>query len=223
MMLKVSYFENKISFEDNHLNVIEIENKKYFYRFVNDLYNLDKEINDNLVFYEENKEINKNNKVKVYIDYFNLELNSKKTIADIQKHISNTLSPEEKVSLQKEYSKVINTFKKIVNNIDLSLSIDDEINIETLFKILKLSINNKTELLDNLLLLMDIENTFKTDNILIFINLKQYMSKSELIELYKYAIYNNIQIMLIDSQSYGGTLDYEHKLIIDENLDEFML
>lgn len=223
MMLKVSYFENKISFEDNHLNVIEIENKKYFYRFVNDLYNLDKEINDNLVFYEENKEINKNNKVKVYIDYFNLELNSKKTIADIQKHISNTISPEEKVSLQKEYSKVINTFKKIVNNIDLSLSIDDEINIETLFKILKLSINNKTELLDNLLLLMDIENTFKTDNILIFINLKQYMSKSELIELYKYAIYNNIQIMLIDSQSYGGTLDYEHKLIIDENLDEFML
>lgn len=40
---------------------------------------------------------------------------------------------------------------------------------------------------------------------------------------YKYAIYNNIKIVLIDSQSYGIKLEYENKLIIDENLDEFVL
>ena len=44
-----------------------------------------------------------------------------------------------------------------------------------------------------------------------------------LIELYKYAIYNKIKILLIDSQSYGTTTSYENKLIVDSNLDEFML
>ena len=42
-------------------------------------------------------------------------------------------------------------------------------------------------------------------------------------ELYKYSIYNGIPLLLIDSQCYGGTLNNEKKLIIDENLDEFMI
>ena len=78
-------------------------------------------------------------------------------------------------------------------------------------------------MLDNLLLLIDLENTLKFNNILVFVNLKQYLSKNELIEFYKYAIYNKIQILLIDSQAYGVTLEYEKKLIIDENLDEFVI
>ena len=36
-------------------------------------------------------------------------------------------------------------------------------------------------------------------------------------------IQNKINIILIDSQCYGGTLEYENKLIIDRNLDEFMI
>ncbi len=31
-----------------------------------------------------------------------------------------------------------------------------------------------------------------------------------------------LKIVLIDSQSYGIKLEYENKLIIDENLDEFV-
>lgn len=49
------------------------------------------------------------------------------------------------------------------------------------------------------------------------------ITNQELLELYKYAIYNKINIILIDSQCYGGTLEYENKLIIDRNLDEFMI
>jgi len=105
----------------------------------------------------------------------------------------------------------------------LPFSIDGEVDIDNLLKVLKLGINEKDELLDNLFLLIDIEKIFNGENILIFVNLKQYLSKKELIELYKYAIYNQIQIILIDSQCYGGTLDYENKLIIDENLDEFVI
>jgi len=69
----------------------------------------------------------------------------------------------------------------------------------------------------------DIENVFKIDVLLVFVNLKQYLSTNELAELYKYSLYNDVQILLIDSQSYGATIDNEKKLIIDSNLDEFLL
>jgi len=223
MNLKVSYFDNNIELKEGSINVIEIENKKYFFRFISDLYNLDSNITDNIIFYKENEENNYNGKVKVYLNYFELDFNSRKTIANISKYVSNNILEEDKDILQREYLKIIKIFKKIVNEIDLPFSIDGEVDIDNLLKVLKLGINEKDELLDNLLLLIDIEKIFNGENILIFVNLKQYLSKKELIELYKYAIYNQIQIILIDSQCYGGTLDYENKLIIDENLDEFVI
>lgn len=223
MNLKVSYFDNNIELKEGSINVIEIENKKYFFRFISDLYNLDSNITDNIIFYKENEENNYNGKVKVYLNYFELDFNSRKTIANISKYVSNNILEEDKDILQREYLKIIKIFKKIVNEIDLPFSIDGEVDIDNLLKVLKLGINEKDELLDNLFLLIDIEKIFNVENILIFVNLKQYLSKKELIELYKYAIYNQIQIILIDSQCYGGTLDYENKLIIDENLDEFVI
>ena len=105
---------------------------------------------------------------------------------------------------------------------DLPLTVVDK-DINNIVKLIKLSINYKNDLLDNLLLLIDLEKILKISNILIFVNLKQYLEQEELIELYKYAIYNQIKIILIDSQAYGTKLLYEKKLIIDKDLVEFML
>ena len=38
MNLNVKYFDNTIVFNKEFINVLEIENKKYFYRFIKDLY-----------------------------------------------------------------------------------------------------------------------------------------------------------------------------------------
>ena len=78
-------------------------------------------------------------------------------------------------------------------------------------------------MLENLFCLIDLESMFNLDKLLVFVNLKLYLDKDELIELYKYSLYNNVNIILIDSVSYGVKLDYESKLIIDNNLDEINL
>ena len=54
-------------------------------------------------------------------------------------------------------------------------------------------------------------------------NLKQYLTKEEIKELYKYAIYNKISIMLIENNGYNVSLENEIKLLIDSSLDEYML
>lgn len=224
MNLSVDYFDNQIIFTSGYINAIEIENKRYFYRFVNDLYSVyTNGYSDNLKFINDNKEINMNGKTKVFINYFDFQFDSKKYTNEISKFVSNYISEEDTKNLINLYSKITKIYKKALNDIDLPLYVENDISIDNINKLMKLGISPKEELLDNLMLLIDLEHTLKTNNLLIFVNLKQYLTKDEVVELYKYAIYNEIMIMLVDSISYGVTLKNEKKYIIDENLDEFML
>ena len=53
-------------------------------------------------------------------------------------------------------------------------------------------------------------------------NLKLYLSEEELIELYKYSLYNEIKLFLIE-KDYTGKLKYEKILLIDENFDDISI
>ena len=225
MKLIIKYIDNDIELKENEISAIEIEKKRYFYRIVKDLYDIyDNELSEDIYLIDDNnKEINISNKIKIFIDYFNFKLDSKKYTNDITKYINKVLSEETKETLLNQYKKIINLYKKELNNIDLPLVLDTDLDIENITKLIKVSIDTNKELINNLFTLIDLENIFQTKNILVFINLKQYLSKEEIEELYKYSIYNRITLLLIDSQSYGTTLTNERKLIIDENLDEFML
>lgn len=225
MKIKINYLENMILLNNEKIISIEIENKSYFYRIVSNLYSIiNGDIQEDITIYDnDNKELNISNKIKIFVDFFNIDFDSKKYTNDINKYIINEMDENDKVNLIKSYNKLISTFLKILNKSELPLQILEEITIDNIIKNLKLTINSKNTLLENLMLIIELEKTLKTNNLLIFINLKQYLNNQELIELYKYAIYNSVNIILIDSQCYGTTINYENKLIVDSNLDEFML
>ena len=225
MKINISYLENEIEIIPDYVFAIEIENKKYFYRLTHELYNIYQGmISNEITLYDDNhQEITGTNKIKIFINYFDFQLDSKKYINDISKYIENNISEENKMKLINEYKKITSLYKKALNEIDLPLCINPDFDIENLIKLLKIKLEIKNEILDNLLLLIDLENALNRKNILFFINLKQYLTNDELLELYKYSIYCQIPIVLIDSQTYGTSLKYEKKLIIDSELDEFML
>lgn len=221
MKINVSYLENEIEIIPDYVFAIEIENKKYFYRLTHELYNIYQGmISNEITLYDDNhQEITGTNKIKIFINYFDFQLDSKKYINDISKYIEDNISEENKMKLINEYKKITNLYKKALNEIDLPLCINPDFDIENLIKLLKIKLEIKNEILDNLLLLIDLENALNRKNILFFFNLKQYLTNDELLELYKYSIYCQIPIVLIDSQTYGTSLKYEKKLIIDSELD----
>lgn len=225
MKLTIKYLDNDIDIKENEVYALEIENKNYFYRIVRDLHNIcDNNIVDDIYLSDDNNnEINYFDKFKMFIDFFDFNLNSKKITNEIIKYVNKNISVEVKESILNQYNKIIKLYKKELNNIDIPLTIETEIDSDNITKSLKIRIEAKPNLIDNLLLLVDIETILETNNMLIFVNLKQYLTRGELEELYKYSIYNGVSILLIDSQCYGGTLNNEKKLIIDENLDEFMI
>ena len=223
MKLKITFIEQDIMISDDIVQSIEVENKKQFYRLVSGIYQLESgEKLEEFQFYSnEGKEINPS--IQIISDYFSFEIDSKKTINELYKYIESSIEEEQLRELTKSYQKIYKSLQKILGNIDIPLSIQENLDIESLLKMVKVSIQHQEDILNKLFLLMDVERFLKIHHVVFFVNLKQYLSKDELLEFYKYAIYNKIKIVLLDSQSYGIGLELERKLVVDENLDEFVL
>ena len=224
MKIVVNFLNNQIDFDDNIFS-IEVENKVYLFRIIQEFNKINNgEISDVIsVFDNKYNEINIKNKFDLYFDFFNLDINNKKIHSKIYEHIINNLSEEDNVKIINHYNKIMKIFNKELSNLNLDININEEIISDNIIKNIKIKVEQKDSLLDNILQLIDINTLFKLNEFLVFINLKQYLSKIELIELYKYAVYNGVNLLLIDSYSYGPTLFNEKKLIIDNDLNEFMI
>ena len=224
MKIVVNFLNNQIDFDDNIFS-IEVENKVYLFRIIQEFNKITNgEMSDVIsVFDNKYNEINIKNKFDLYFDFFNLDINNKKIHSKIYEHIINNLSEEDNVKIINHYNKIMKIFNKELSNLNLDININEEIISDNIIKNIKIKVEQKDSLLDNILQLIDINTLFKLNEFLVFINLKQYLSKIELIELYKYAVYNGVNLLLIDSYSYGPTLFNEKKLIIDNDLNEFMI
>lgn len=203
---------------------IECENHSYFFRIVSLFNQLSNNILDeSLKIFEQDSEINCSNKVKIILDYFNIDFSDKKYTSKIIDVVKSKFDEIETQKILNEFKKISKILEKNIGEVDLPITIQNDFDIENVLKFMKLTIQSSSSLLNNLFLLIDIESIFHLNAFLVFVNLKSYLTVSELNEFYKYALYHEIPIMLIDNCNYCISLDNEKKLIIDDNLNEFMI
>lgn len=225
MKINIDYIDNSIILENGKIMALEIENKHLLFRLIKNFTDIGSGdfIDEIKAFDDDNKEININNKILVLSDFFNFNLDTKKYLNQINKIIIDNIKDSGDNTLLSLYQKLLYKYNKVIKETELPIVINNEINVESLVKMIKLKLNLSNNLLDNLLSLIDLEKIAKANKFLIFVNLKLYLTEKELEELYKYAIYNGVKLILIDSKSYGCKTIFENKLIIDNNLVEFML
>jgi CRISPR-associated protein, csn2 family len=222
MKITVSYLENNIEINNENINVLEIENKKIFFRLINDLNQIcNGNVIEEIKTFIDDKEVSIINKVNVISDYFNIDFS--RYMLSINKLINENLKGNSDKSLLLLYKKLIQKYNSVISTVDLPIMVNNDVTIESLTKLLKLKINYKNSIIENLFSIIELERSLKSSKFIVFVNLKQYLDDNELKELYKYSIYNNVNIILIDSQCYGCSHDFEKKLIVDNNLVEFVV
>ena len=158
MNIKVDYFDNEIKLSNDLVYSIEIENKKYFYRFVQDLYKIMNEnYSDTIGFYDDSyTEISMKDNLQIVTDFFNFSFNSKKNINDITKYVKEKFNEDDIQKIILQYKKIKATYENVLNDIDLPLKRSQDINIDDITKLMKITVNFCNNLLDNILLLIDI-------------------------------------------------------------------
>lgn len=224
MTVRIDFLDNDIIIDENGIFVIECENKIYFYRIVNLFNQLSYgNLDDAIHFFQFNNQIDCSNKVEVIIDYFNIDFSNKKYQSKILEMLRGKIEVEDNLKLTSELKKIQKIIERNLGRIDIPIELMGDIDTVSFIKNLRFNIITQNSIFNNLLLLVDIEKVFKINKFLVLINLRQYLTSGEIKELYKYALYNGIKLLLIDSQTYGVSNEYERKLLIDSDLNEFML
>lgn len=226
MKLKINGFDNEIIFNDENINILEIKDSKCFTHIIKILNEKINGIESNEIFLLDNNEneLNMGKEMYMIFDLFNIDYNSKKIISKIYEIISENIKKNQDHEIENETIKLRNYIIQEINELPFEFVMKRELEISEILKLYNLKINpiNYASILERAELLIDIISTLQIAKILVLPNLKTYLSEDELVALYKYSLYNNVKLLLIERYN-TKKLEYEKTMLIDETFDEEIL
>lgn len=226
MKLKINGFNNEIIFNDENINILEIKDSKCFTHIIEILNEKINGIESNEIFLLDNNEneLNMGKEMYMIFDLFNIDYNSKKIISKIYEIISENIKKNQDHEIENETIKLRNYIIQEINELPFEFVMKRELEISEILKLYNLKIDpiNYTSILERAELLIDIISTLQIAKILVLPNLKIYLSEDELVALYKYSLYNNVKLLLIERYN-TKKLKYEKTMLIDETFDEEIL
>ncbi|QJA08592.1 type II-A CRISPR-associated protein Csn2 [Romboutsia sp. CE17] len=226
--LRFAGFENLIVFDERYINVLEISEKELFKKitYIVNKYSKNIEEGNEIVLLENDNRLEISKNILVVNDFYNIDINSNKIIKSLYKEIEiqyNYEHGEENLLINLE--NIFRNLHETLSFYDFELEYKREIKISELLKCIGLKFNEYyyDNPLDNLICLFDLVSLFKLYKVIALINVKSFFSDEEIIEIYKSALHRDIKLLLIDYSDESELLEYESKLYIDTDFDEFVL
>lgn len=229
MIMKIFSLENDITFAEEYINILQIQDKKLFTNVINSLNDNINNIEDTkerIIILEGDTEIKIEKEVLMIIDVFNIDFNQKKIQNALYNKIEKIYKQEfERMSeFQTIFQKLQLNVLDVFNEFPFEFNYKESIGIQEYLKLLGLKIsNNKGKITDIIFSLIDVVKYLSVTKILIFVNLKLYLIDDELKEIYKYAMYKKVNILLIETGEEKEPLENEKILYIDSDYDEIIL
>lgn len=122
---------------------------------------------------------------------------------------------------QEVLSKIQKFISLLTDNETVALNFKEEVSLQDLFKIADVKIEcENIRLLEKLLDYFGIIQEFLKPKCIIVMGLKQFFEKEELEEIYKFAVYQEIRLVLIENVMDVENYEWEEKVIIDGDLCE---
>ena len=229
MIMKIFSLENDIIFKEEYINVLQIQDKKLFTNVINSLNDNINNIEDTkerIIILDNDIEIKIEKEVLMIIDVFNIDFNQKKIQSALYNKIEKIYKQEfERMSeFQTIFQKLQLNVLDVFNEFPFEFNYKESIGIQEYLKLLGLKIsNNKGKITDTIFSLIDVIEYLSVAKLLVFVNLKLYLSDDELNEIYKYAMYKKVNILLIETGEEKEPLENEKILYIDSDYDEIVL
>ena len=229
MIMKIFSLENDIIFKEEYINVLQIQDKKLFTNVINSLNDNINNIEDTkerIIILDNDIEIKIEKEVLMIIDVFNIDFNQKKIQSALYNKIEKIYKQEfERMSeFQIIFQKLQLNVLDVFNELPFEFNYKESIGIQEYLKLLGLKIsNNKGKIIDTVFSLIDVVEYLSAAKLLVFVNLKLYPSDDELNEIYKYAMYKKVNILLIETGEEKEPLENEKILYIDSDYDEIVL
>ena len=172
-------------------------------------------LENDMIFTEEYINVLQIQDKKLFTNVINSLNDNINNIEDTKERII-ILDNDTEIKIEKEVLMIIDVF-----NIDFN---QKKIQNALYLKLLGLKIsNNKEKIIDTIFSLIDVVEYLSIAKLLIFVNIKLYLGNDEIQEVYKYAMYKKVNILLIETGEEKEPLENEKILYIDSDYDEIIL
>lgn len=208
----------EVELKENKIPVIVIEDIAIRLSLINSLYAeaMGKEGNWLIVENEKNYELSK--KIEMILEPFSLELNNKKVKTKLYQDIK-SISQDFFFSQSLElHSHICNYLENIIEKIPYRFNYNDDWNVLEILKAYGIELDDEgDDIYEKLYNYIKIVNQICGTDVFVILNIKQYLNKSQINELYKLTMYSKIHLILIEFNMHGDKFDCEDIYIIDQD------
>lgn len=208
----------EVELKENVISVIVLEDSTLRLSLIEELYQqlVGKEGNWLLIENEKNYDLDKY--VELIVEPFSLQLNNKKIKTKLYQDIK--IIADDCFGLQglELHSHICNYLENLLEKTLYPIKYEDEWNVLDLLKLYNVEIEESyDDVCEKLFDYVKLMNQVCGIQIFITVNLKQYLTDNQLLELYKLARYSKIQLVLIEFNMYNKKVEGEEIYILDND------
>lgn len=204
------------------INTLVVENQKFFSSCVKGLNALATKEESDFVISKDLEPIEIGDKIEIICDFSNLDLNNKRIVNGLIKHLTRQIS-DRNMEFREYFARGYNLLGGLTMDLLPNVEFEDEVDYGAFIKLFKPNFGvEKTQILLNLITYVDALIEFCNIKLLVLINAKSYFSIKEFEDLAKHLQYMQLPLCCIESHvSYR--IKNEKLVLIDCDLCEIVL
>ncbi len=200
------------------LNIVQIENIYIFRKFIETI-TLECFLSDVITLFDEDLNIiDVDEACFSIINVMNLDLNTKKNLNSLNKILLKTTYENLKKDLGNLKKEILKIVKSISLELEVSVSIKEEIKADDLFKIVDIKFSESQEnILEKLINYIIVISKLQRKNIFLILHIKEYLTDEEIFTLIKELSLHEIFLIDFETRNFSGNEQSDNKIIIDED------
>ena len=207
-----------LPFSENRGHVLVIEHTRMLSDVMQELYAQSEGKEGGFVVAQDAQLFRFSQTVTVILEPFSLQCNEKKRITALYKHLEEEAITQLYPETLALHAQILHYIEKLFVHLPYPLVCADTLDLSALWKAVQIAFDDAAEnLCESILHYLQILATFTKIRIVIFLHLKTYLSPAELQEIYQYAFYQKLYLLLIESHMHDK-MDCEDIWIIDSDL-----
>lgn len=220
MRLVHAEYQIDIILQENEIAIFVIESPVMFSKVLEELYRQCNGEKGEFVLSEREQLKNLAKDTIFVTNPFSLNYDDKKIVQRLYQELAEITRQNMYLQISESNAAIINYLEQLILQVPYPICFDTEENLIGLFKLYNVSIDceiSNTGLLERLVTYMKLANQLCQINVMIFLNLKSYLSENELISLYEMAAYEKMYLFLIENKQ-TNRLEKEKIFILDKDL-----
>ena len=218
MKLVHSEYDIKIELKENNVNLLVIENRKLMTELVYELYNQCNGLDGRFVLSNDMKELKIDKEASIVLEPFTINCNDRKVISKLYQELEELALENLYAESMELYSNILKYSNELCQMVPYNLKIRSDLTPTDIIKLSNVKIEEDGgSLLEKLVNYLGVMCNICRIKLVIFVNIKTFLNNDELEELYKYANYNKIQLLMIES-IYNNDIMCEKTIVIDKDM-----